>query len=221
MTRNEIGGAQVKGSSLATPEELSAKRILIAEDNAVNRLMIARQMKRLGLTADIVNNGADALTALDARNYDLLITDCAMPGVDGFELTATIREREIAGDRRLPIIALTADATGHQVDACFAAGMDGYLAKPVSLQELEKILHGHLDPTPRAHRGLQAFECAIKGAGAFACRRLVAAYERVFDGATDTAKLDRARRARRALVGPRAHISKTCQHVVDAVLETL
>ena len=152
MTRNEIGGAQVKGSSLATPEELSAKRILIAEDNAVNRLMIARQMKRLGLTADIVNNGADALTALDARNYDLLITDCAMPGVDGFELTATIREREIAGDRRLPIIALTADATGHQVDACFAAGMDGYLAKSVSLQELEKILHGHLDPTPRARR---------------------------------------------------------------------
>ena len=108
MTRNEIGGAQVKGSSLATPEELSAKRILIAEDNAVNRLMIARQMKRLGLAADIVNNGADALTALDARNYDLLITDCAMPGVDGFELTATIREREIAGDRRLPIIALSA-----------------------------------------------------------------------------------------------------------------
>jgi CheY-like chemotaxis protein len=138
------------------PGAAGSKRILIAEDNAANRLMITRQMKRLGLAADVVDGGAAALTAIEKHDYGILFTDCMMPGIDGFELTARIREAEIGSGRRLPIVALTANAMTHQVDACFAAGMDGCLAKPVSLEELRKITHDFLvapDETgePQAH----------------------------------------------------------------------
>ncbi len=183
-------------------------RILIAEDNAANRLMIARQTKRLGLAADIVNDGADALSALDERDYDLLITDCAMPGIDGFELTARIRERESGGDRHLPIVALTADATAQQVDACFAAGMDGYLAKPISLHDLGKIARDFLEPS-----GAEGAPVDKTGAGA--PQSSAAAPAPPDDGTTAPPVLDHA-----ALVEIFGELNETTHELLVLFLDT-
>ncbi len=115
--------------------------ILVAEDNQTNQLVLLRQLNRLGLTAVIADDGAAALDMWRGESFALLLTDCHMPEMDGFELTEAIRGHEHEqGGRRLPIIAVTANALQGEAERCLNAGMDDYLAKPVELDGLRQVL---------------------------------------------------------------------------------
>jgi CheY-like chemotaxis protein len=123
-------------------------RILVAEDHPISRAVISRQLVRLGYAHTVVENGEQALAAMVDGHYDLLITDCHMPMVDGYALTQRIRIAELAGEKHLPIIALSASALPEQVQRCQDAGMDDFLAKPVQLDELRAKLAVYLQPAP-------------------------------------------------------------------------
>ncbi len=122
--------------------------ILLAEDNATNRLIMRLQLEQLGYTCEMAEDGAIALDMWRAGHYALLLTDCHMPNLDGFGLTEAIRASEPPGTR-LPIIAVTANAMQGQAERCCERGMDGYLSKPLRLQELRTMLERWL-PLPAA-----------------------------------------------------------------------
>ncbi|UNK47912.1 transporter substrate-binding domain-containing protein [Lysobacter sp. S4-A87] len=121
-----------------------AARILVAEDHMTNRAVIARQLERLGYAHTLVEDGEQALEALTLQSYDLLISDCHMPLLDGFALTRRIREQEAGTGRHLPIVALSASALPEEVRRCHDAGMDDFLAKPVQMLDLDRKLSTHL-----------------------------------------------------------------------------
>src|SRR5258706_6711529 len=111
--------------------------ILLADDHPTNRLLLVRQLNTLGYAAETAENGAIALQKWKTGRYALLITDCHMPEMDGYDLTRAIRVIEEAGDgRRIPIIACKANALQGEAEICFAAGMDDYVPKPVEMREL-------------------------------------------------------------------------------------
>jgi PAS domain S-box-containing protein len=128
-------------------------RILVAEDHPVNRRVILHQLKQLGFTADAAENGIEALALWRGGGHSLLLTDCNMPEMDGFGLTAAIRAAEKETGRHLPIIAVTANALRGEADRCLASGMDDYLTKPVTLAALGRMLDKVIastgtDPSP-------------------------------------------------------------------------
>jgi CheY-like chemotaxis protein len=113
-------------------------RILLAEDNAVNQKLAIRVLERMGYTADVAGDGLAAIAALEAATYDLVLMDVQMPELDGLEATRRIRTRW--PDRPLRIVAMTANAMAEDREACFAAGMDDYLSKPIRVDELAAVL---------------------------------------------------------------------------------
>jgi len=105
--------------------------ILLAEDNPINRVVAIRLMERAGHSLTVTCNGREALKAFHAEAFDLALVDVQMPEMDGFELTAAIRRHEAGSGGHLPIIAMTAHAMKGDDDGCRAAGMDGYVSKPI------------------------------------------------------------------------------------------
>ncbi len=115
--------------------------VLLVEDNPANQMMAQILLKKLGCTFDLAENGVAALKATARTRYDLVLMDCMMPGMDGFEATMQLRKQEYVGRRpRLPVIALTANALSTDIDRCKAAGMDEYLAKPYNLRQLNAVI---------------------------------------------------------------------------------
>jgi signal transduction histidine kinase/DNA-binding response OmpR family regulator len=115
-------------------------RVLLAEDNQVNQLLATRLLEKRGHHVIVARNGLEALAALDQQSFDIVLMDLQMPEMDGFEATAAVREREKGSGFRLPVIALTAHAMKGDREKCLAAGMDGYLTKPIRVNELDEIL---------------------------------------------------------------------------------
>lgn len=126
--------------------------VLIVEDNEVNQLLALQQLKHLGFRAEVARNGRDALTALENRVYSLVLMDCQMPEMDGYEATREWRRRECERGGHVPIVAMTANALDGDSDACFAAGMDGYLPKPIQLNDLGACLKRWTTEVPDAGR---------------------------------------------------------------------
>lgn len=130
------------------PSNGTSYRILLAEDNVVNQRLAIRQLERLGYSADIAENGARAVELAATGEYALVLMDCQMPELDGFEATREIRRAEKRTGEHIPIVAMTANALAEDRDACVAAGMDDYIAKPVSLDTLRKTLTSWLRDRP-------------------------------------------------------------------------
>jgi PAS domain S-box-containing protein len=127
----------------ALEEDEENLTILLVEDNEINQDVIATQLKMLGYGVDVAENGAVGLEKWKSGKHDLVLADCHMPVMDGFEMTGEIREHEIGhGMARTPIVAITANALKGEAEKCLAAGMDDFLSKPVVLVDLKKTLSG-------------------------------------------------------------------------------
>lgn len=121
---------------MSSQENPGRPRALIVEDNEVNRMVAVQMLRRGEIDADMAEGGADAIEKLQASTYDVILMDVQMPQMDGFETARAIRDGA-AGDagRRTPIVAMTAYASQDDEDACYSAGMDAYLTKPLNMQQ--------------------------------------------------------------------------------------
>lgn len=126
--------------SPAMPGAATARRVLLVEDNEVNQLVASEMLMALGCEVRIAASGQAALVELMAERPDLVLMDCMMPGMNGFETTAAWRTHERLHGGHVPIVALTANAIAGDRDNCLAAGMDDYLTKPVSLEKLREVI---------------------------------------------------------------------------------
>lgn len=128
------------GSSLPALAKIVPGRVLLVDDNRVNQQLAAAMLARLGLEFELADNGADCLRRLAAADYAVVLMDMEMPEMDGVTATRQIRASETEG-RHLPIIAMTANALQEDRERCFAAGMDGYIPKPISMGTLKNELY--------------------------------------------------------------------------------
>jgi CheY-like chemotaxis protein/HPt (histidine-containing phosphotransfer) domain-containing protein len=140
------GASAVAASAPVQTNEKLSGRVLLAEDNLINQEVARAMLSNLGLTVEIANNGEEALALSTAFDFDIVLMDCQMPVLDGYQATASLRKRESAGQRRVPVVALTANAMEGDQNLCLAAGMDDYLAKPYSRSQLEQMLKRWLAP---------------------------------------------------------------------------
>jgi signal transduction histidine kinase/DNA-binding response OmpR family regulator len=171
-----------------TSAEAEGTLALLADDHPTNRSLIVRQINLLGYAAESAENGIVAFEKWKSGRFGILITDCNMPEMNGYELTRRIRELEATkGGKRIPILACTANALGGEAEICFAAGMDDYLAKPVQLNELKKKLDQWLPiarPTAPLDRSALA---SLTGGDVAAEREILMDFRRV--NAQDAAML--------------------------------
>src|SRR5208337_3976794 len=147
------GCRRTKTSAPINPWAVKAEftPILLAEDNPTNQQVCTAMLKRLGYQrVEVVSNGREALEALSRMNYGLVLMDCQMPEMDGYEAARRIRKTEIEfrSASRMAIVALTAHAMKGSQEQCLAAGMDGYLSKPFGLRQLKAVLDRWLQSKP-------------------------------------------------------------------------
>jgi CheY-like chemotaxis protein len=117
-------------------------RILLAEDNAINQRVVRLMLKHAGFNVDLANDGSEALEAHSSKPYDVILMDCQMPGMDGWEATSRIRQ---LNQPQPVIIAVTANALVGDRERCLAAGMDDYLSKPFTAEQLRTIVRKAID----------------------------------------------------------------------------
>ncbi len=168
--------ARVMSSASAEPRDMVVrsghggawlgKRVLVVEDNRANQHVAVGMLERLGCRAEVAENGERAVELLARTRYDLVLMDCQMPTMDGFEATARIRAME-EGEKRVPILAMSANATPGDTERCEAVGMDGMLAKPLRIQTLEEALRSWITMEPgETEEALAAPEPATETASA-------------------------------------------------------
>jgi two-component system sensor histidine kinase/response regulator len=133
--------------------QATALNVLLAEDNTVNQRLATRLLEKRGHRVTVANNGQEAIALLEHSSYDLVFMDVQMPLIDGIEATRMIRKRETGTGVHLPIVALTAHAIKGDQERCEAAGMDGYLAKPIRPEELDAVLQIYMS---RMHEEVSA-----------------------------------------------------------------
>jgi CheY-like chemotaxis protein len=117
-------------------------RILLAEDNPVNQTLAMRILEKLGHKVEVVNNGKEAVERAESEQFDLVLMDVQMPGMDGLEATTAIRAAEVHSGKHVPIVAMTAHAMKGDREMCLSAGMDGYLSKPIRIDQLKEAISG-------------------------------------------------------------------------------
>ena len=158
-------GAKSKIRPLGTTVSEPHARILLAEDNAINQEVAGAVLKKLGFEVHLVANGNEAIQALCERDYDLVLMDCEMPELDGYEATERIRNgRTGVRNPLIPIIALTADALSGDRDRCLQRGMDDYLAKPAEPRQLAEVINKWLAAARiEAGRGLLPIQDVFDG----------------------------------------------------------
>jgi CheY-like chemotaxis protein len=149
--------AATRRSVMAGDEPHERLKVLVAEDNSVNQLLMTRLLQKRGHHVTLAANGREAVEAIEKDRYDLVFMDMQMPEMDGLDATATIREREKGHGIHLTVIALTAHAMKGDRERCLAVGMDDYLSKPIGVEDLDDVLR-------RYGRGWRAGEPAARGA---------------------------------------------------------
>ncbi|NNF14419.1 MAG: response regulator [Gemmatimonadetes bacterium] len=144
----------IHGSTEAAEEEASAQaamlasgRVLLVEDNRVNRMIATSLLEKMGVSAEVAENGKEAVEAVTAEKWDLILMDCQMPVMDGYDATRAIRDLERKRGGHIPIVALTASARESDKRKCLESGMDGLLSKPLTIDELRSAVVEWLQPT--------------------------------------------------------------------------
>lgn len=130
----------------STPSVRKGSKVLLVEDNKTNQTVALAMLQKLGCAVDLATDGASACLKANENPYDVILMDCMMPVMDGFEATRLIRLRESTGARHTPIIAMTANAMHGDAERCLSAGMDDYLAKPTRWEDLKSMLEKWLPP---------------------------------------------------------------------------
>lgn len=177
--------------------------ILVAEDNVINQQVIRRQINALGLACEMVNDGVEALDRYRQGGVALLLTDCDMPNMDGYELARQIRQGEEGGTDHLPIIAITANAMKDAREDCAAAGMDDYLVKPLEIQALQEALAEYLskavnrEPVDK-EEAARAHDSALGGASPAASPSQIGASRATSQEEKEQIKAPEATKAREA-----------------------
>jgi CheY-like chemotaxis protein len=141
-------------------QERKGLRILLAEDNAVNRKLAMRLLEKRGHSVAVATNGREALEQMEASSFDLVLMDVQMPEMDGLEATRRLRAGERGSDKRQAVVAMTALVMKGDRERCIAAGMDGYMSKPIRPQELDEILEKYAGTEGAAASGAGAASAA-------------------------------------------------------------
>ena len=151
-SRERIAGQQESVASAYGPT-LVGKRVLVLEDRLLNQTVIQKQLRKLGVDCALVDNGVKGLEMLDRQRFDLILCDCSMPVMNGYEFTQALRLRESTQPvaRHIPVIALTANAFREDVDRCLISGMDDFISKPVTIDRLAATMFRWLN-RPRVRR---------------------------------------------------------------------
>ena len=140
------------------PGDLRPGHVLVVEDNEVNALVVRGMLEQMGVHAELAVNGQKALAAMRLSDFDLVLMDCQMPVVDGWEATRIWRSHEerTRQERRTPIVALTASAAAGERERCLEAGMDDYLSKPFTRSALANIIDRYLPTTAPPQAGARS-----------------------------------------------------------------
>ncbi|MDO8589260.1 MAG: response regulator [Armatimonadota bacterium] len=154
-----LTGSKQRAAASSGPvfEQKDRLRALLAEDNPVNQKLAVTVLRKFNHCVTVVDNGKQALAELDKHEFDVVLMDLQMPEMDGFETTAAIREKEKRTGEHIPIVALTAHAVKGDMERCLAAGMDGYISKPIQARDLQSALENAVTTT-RGARASRAVE---------------------------------------------------------------